>query len=89
MILTENEQVVLDHIIKSGVSEEKNIFSMRKQMKDITLHRKIIVKKVKRVPYVPVNAATKLKWLKKLEAKGIIELDYTDKWKPQIRLIKK
>jgi len=86
MILTENEQAVLEHIIKSGVSEEKKVFSMRKQMKGLKLHKRVVEKKVKFVPYVPTNAATHLKWLKKLESKGLIELDYTNNWKPEIKL---
>jgi len=89
MILTENEQAVLEHLVESGVSDQKTTFSMRKQMKGLTLHKKVIEKKIKRVPYKPTNAATQLKWLKKLEAKGLIELDYSDRWKPQVRLLQK
>lgn len=86
MQLSENEEIVFKKLLESGVSSEESRFSMRKQLTGLTLKKRIVERKVKFVEYSPENPMTMYRWIQKLQKKGIVNVDITDKWNPKIQL---
>ncbi len=84
-----NEIVVLKYLKKLGVTEELAPFSVQGVMNDMVLYHKrarivhdFVPKKVK-------TLKTKMLWMKKLRELGYIEVDYTDKWRPKVKITEK
>jgi DNA-binding MarR family transcriptional regulator len=85
----ENEVAVLEHLVQNGVTKEVGKFSIRKQLAGVKLSRKVVERIEKHIEYTPLNAMSFHNWVKKLVAKGLIEVDNTDKWNPTVRLTDK
>lgn len=85
-MITSNERAVLKKLVDSGVSDEISTLSCRKQLEGLVLTKRIVERVEKIVEYTPVAAINKWKWVKRLQDKGLIEVDNTNQWKPTVRL---
>lgn len=85
-MITTNEKAVLEKLVSSGVNKEPTLLSYRKQLDGLVLEKRVVQRVEKIVKYKPTAAINKWKWIKKLERKGLIEIDNTDRWKPIVKL---
>lgn len=87
MELKRNEYLVLKHLVKRGVTEEMAPFSMR-QHGDVTIEKRRVKMVEEMVPFKIKTQLSFQRWMKRLQEKGLIEVDYTNKFQPKVALTK-
>lgn len=85
MKLLKNEEVLIRKLEKSGLTGEMQRFSMNKALHHVVLKRRRVTRSVRWEEYIVSQRRTKDKWVNRLKEKGIIEVDYTDKWNPKVK----
>jgi hypothetical protein len=83
--LEKNEEVVLRKLKKHGLTENMQKFSMTKALHHTVLKRRRVKRRVVWEDYIVSTRITKEKWIHRLREKGIIEVDYKDRWRPKAK----
>lgn len=85
MKLEKNEEVLLKKLRKSGLTDEMAPFSIRKALHHVVLTRRRVRKIVRHEEFIVSTLVTKVKWMNKLKEKGLVDVDYSDKWNPKVK----
>lgn len=84
-----NEQLVLQRLLKEGVTTELKHFSMQHNLDDLIIEKRRVKIVEVMVPIKLKTMTSKAKWVRRLREQGYILVDYTDMFRPKMAITEK